>query len=111
MCLPVIMESMQTVEADHPYFSSVSVHVLGFCTFIFFLKNEFCTKNLILSCVYGLSVTVRHHLNSLEAARAVQMTEDGLSLRQVTHTLGVSPSVVNRLWARYLDVGGQGRVG
>ena len=75
-----------------------------------------CAKILILSCIYGLSVTVRHHLNSEETARAVQMIEDGFSQRQVAHTLGVFPSVVNILLARYLEIGnysrrpGQGRL-
>lgn len=66
-------------------------------------------------CICVLSVTVRRHLDSFETARAVQMIEDGVSQRQVADVLGVSPSVVNRLWARYLETGtytrrpGQGR--
>ena len=74
-----------------------------------------CAKILILSCVFGLLLAVRHHFNSLETARAVQMIEDGLSQRRVARYLGVSPSVINRLWARYLETGnynrrpGQGR--
>lgn len=69
----------------------------------------------ILFCIYGVSVTVRLHLNNDETVRAVQMIEDGVSQRQVARTLGVSPSVINRLWARYLETGnysrrpGQGR--
>lgn len=69
----------------------------------------------VLWCVYGLSVTVRHHLSHLDTVRAVQMVEDGLSQRRVARILGVSPSVVNRLWNRYVDTGshqrrpGQGR--
>ena len=31
------------------------------------------------------------------------MIEDGFSQRWVARTLGVFPSVVNRLWARYLE--------
>ena len=43
------------------------------------------------------------------------MIEDGFSQRRVARALGMSPSVVNRLWARYLETGnysrrpGQGR--
>ena len=76
---------------------------------------DVCAKILILSCILGLLVTVRHHLYSEETVRAVQMIEDGFSQRRVARALGVSPCVVNRLWARYLDTGsyrrrpGQGR--
>ena len=115
MCLPVHMESMQTIEAEYPCFTSVLAHVHCLCTFNFFLKMNVCAKILILSCIYGLSVTVRHHLNSEETVRAVQMIEDGFSQPWVARALGVSPSVVKRLWARYLETGnysrrpGQGR--
>ena len=88
-------------------FTSVSVEVLGVCTFKFVLKNERLCKDF--DSFRGLSVTVRHHLNSLETARAAQMTEDGLS-----RTLGVPPNVLT-LWACYLETdnysrrAGQGR--
>ena len=78
-----------------------------------------CAKILILSCIYGLLVTVRHQLNNEETVRAVQMIDDWFSQHQVSRSLGVSPSVspsaVNRLWVRYLETGhysrrpGQGR--
>ena len=74
-----------------------------------------CAKILILSCVFGLSLTVRHQFNSLETAKDVQMIEDGLSQCRVARSLSVFPSVINRLWARYLETGnynrrpGQGR--
>ena len=70
-----------------------------------------CAKILILSCIYGLLVTVRHQLNNEETVRAVQMIDDWFSQHQVSRTLGV----VNRLWVRYLETGhysrrpGQGR--
>ena len=70
---------------------------------------------LILFFINGLSFAVRHYFNSEETARVVQMIEDGLSQRHVARHLGVSPSVVNRLWNRYLETGdynrrpGQGR--
>ena len=44
------------------------------------------------------------------------MIKDGISQRQVAHTLGMSPSGVNRLCAQYLETGnnnrrpGQGRL-
>ena len=66
-----------------------------------------CAKVLIISCVFGLSPTVRHHFKSLETGRAVQMIEDGLSQRRVVRYLGVSPSVINRLWA--LETGNYNR--
>ena len=37
------------------------------------------------------------------------MIEDGFSQRRVARTLGVPPSVVNRLWARYLETGNYNR--
>ena len=79
MCLPVHMESMQTFEAEYPCFTSVLARVLGLCTFNFVLKMNVCAKILILSCIYGVLVTVRHHLYSEETVRAVQMIEDGFS--------------------------------
>ena len=63
-------------------------------------KMEVSEIILILSCVYGLMLTVRHQLTTSETARAVQIIEDGLSQHQVARR--VSPSVVNRLWAHYL---------
>ena len=62
-----------------------------------------CAKILILSCIYGLSVTVQHHLNSEGTVGAVQMIEDGFSQPLVARALGVSPSFVKRLWAHYLE--------
>ena len=90
MCLPVHTESMQTFEAEHPCFTSVLAHVLGLCTFKFVLKMNVCAKTLINSCIYGLSATVRHNLNSEETVRAVQMIEDGFSQRRVARTLCMS---------------------
>ena len=66
-----------------------------------FCKMNVCVKILILSCIYGLSITVRHHLNSEETVRAVQMVEDGFSHLWCPPP----PSVVDRLWARYLKTG------
>ena len=99
------MESMQTFEAEYPCFTSVLAHAIGLCTFKFVLKMNVCVKVLILSCIYGLSVTVRHHLNSEETVRTVQMIEDVFSQRRVARNLGVSP----RLWDRYLETGNYSR--
>ena len=58
---------------------------------------------------------VRRHLDPPNAARAVQMIQDGHSHRNVARTLDVSQSVVARLWACYQEMGqytrrpGQGR--
>ena len=115
MWLHVIMESMQAAETGNPCLTSVSVHALCYCILNLCLKMNVFGMMLILFCINGLSFTVRRHFNSEETARVVQMIEDGLSQRRVARYLGVSPSVVNRLWNNYLESGnynrrpGQGR--
>lgn len=66
-------------------------------------------------CVLVQVNSVRRHLDQYEVARAVQQLEDGARIRVVANRLGVSPSVVSRLWTRYQETGqysrrpGQGR--
>ena len=103
MWLHVIMESMQTAEPGNQCLTSVSVHALFYSILNLCLKMNVFGMMLILFCINGLSFTVRYHFNSEETARGVQMIEDGLSQRHVAWYLGVSPSVVNRLWNRYLE--------
>ena len=86
-----------TFKAEYPCFTRVSAHGLSFCTFKIVLKNECLCKDFVLSCIYGKSATVGHHLNSQETLRAVQRIEDGFSQCQVARTLGVSTSDVNGL--------------
>lgn len=53
---------------------------------------------LFLISMITSSIAVRHHLEENNVARAVQMMEDGLSQRQVAERMGVSRSVIARLW-------------
>ena len=74
--------------------------VVIFCTFLYLL--EFVEP-------------VRRYLEDTEVARAIQMLSDGMRQRQVARRLGVSQSVVSRLWTRFQETGeytrrsGQGR--
>lgn len=43
----------------------------------------------------------RRHLNNDEKYRAIGMLQGGSSQRTVAAALGVSQSVISRLWARY----------
>ena len=72
-----------------------------------------CAKILILSCVFGLSLTVRHHFNSLETAKAGQMIEDGLSQCPVTSVCFpvLLTDVGLVIWRPEITTEGQGRVG
>ena len=60
-------------------------HMYFLCTFKFVLKNERLCKDFdsFLYLWIIISVTVRHHLNSEETVRAVQMIQDGFSQRRV----------------------------
>lgn len=55
------------------------------------------------------------HLNETEVVRVVVAVENGTSIRQVARNFNVSPSVIHRVWNRYLETGeykrriGQGR--
>ena len=100
---------MQAAEPGNPCLTSVSVHALCYCILNLCLKMNVFGMMLILFCINGLSFTVIRHFNSEETARAVQMIEDGLSQRRVAQYLGVSSSVVNRLWNRYLETGNYNR--
>lgn len=70
---------------------------------------------LLLLTVVKPSECVRRVLTEPEVARAVQLLEDGASMRTVAERFQVSPSVVHRLWTRYRETGlyrrrtGQGR--
>lgn len=45
----------------------------------------------------------RRHLTEFEVARLVTLLEEGHSQRYVANSIGVSPSVVNRLYARFRE--------
>jgi len=70
---------------------------------------------LIVLSLSGTNNCARRHLNEAEVARAVQLLEDGATVRTVAQRIGVSPSVISRLWTRYRETGcysrrpGQGR--
>ena len=61
------------------------------------------------------TVAVRQHLGPNDVARAVGMLKMGFQQHQVADILGVSQSVVARLWSRFQETGrytrcpGQGR--
>ena len=78
MCLSATMESMQTVEADHPCFTIV-VPVLGFCIIKFVLKMILCKDLYSFLC---LSIIARCQKRA-ETAKAMHMVEDGLSQHMV----------------------------
>lgn len=70
---------------------------------------------LLLLSVVKPTECVRRVLTEPQVARAVQLLEDGASMRTVAERFQVSPSVVHRLWTRYRETGlyrrrpGQGR--
>ena len=68
---------------------------------IFTLNMEIFKTHLVFLSILTCLEAVRRHLQENEVARAVQMIEDGLTQRQVAVCLGVSRSVVSRLWNRY----------
>ena len=101
MCLLVIMGSLQLMESGNLCFMGFQYMYMFILSLISCQKMKVSGIILILFCVYGLTLTVRHHLNILETVRAVQRI-DGLSQHQLAHYLGVSSSFVNRFWACYL---------
>ena len=115
MFLPVIMKACKPLKQIIRVLPVFQYTFLVFVPSNLFRKMNVCAKSFIFSFVYGLSVTIGHHLNSLETARAAQMTEDGLSQRQVARTLGVIPSVLTDfglvIWSLAITAEGQGRVG
>ncbi|MHB9339450.1 IS630 family transposase [Fusobacterium pseudoperiodonticum] len=55
--------------------------------------------------VISLCECVRRHLTDVEVARVVQMSEEGMTYRQIGDSLGVSSSVVSRAIQRYREHG------
>ncbi len=56
---------------------------------------------MIFEIVFG----VGRYFNELGMARAVQMLDDGATERTVAERLGVSRSVVARVWIRFQETG------
>ena len=48
---------------------------------------------------------LRRHLSQDEMNRGIGMLHSGLSQRHVTNVLGVSQSVVSRMWNRFITTG------
>ena len=48
---------------------------------------------------------LRHHLSQDEMNRGIGMLHSGLSQRHVANVLGVSQSVVSRMWNRFITTG------
>ena len=65
----------------------------------------FSASYLIAGCILIFVGAARQHLDLPDVARAVQLLEDGERLRVVARRLGVSPSIVSRLWRRYRETG------
>lgn len=49
------------------------------------------------------------HLNEEEVVRVVVSIENGISIRQVARNFNVSPSIIHRVWNRYVETGGYKR--
>ena len=76
-------------------------------------------KNLLFSftlfAMVMATIVVRQHLGPPDVARVIEMLEMGFPQHQVADILGVSQSIVARLWSRFQETGrytrhpGQGR--
>ena len=53
----------------------------------------------------GLDRRLRRHLSQDEMTRGIRMLHSGLSQRHVANVLGVSQSVVSRMWNRFITIG------
>ena len=53
---------------------------------------------------------LRRHLSQDEMNRAIGMFHSGLSQRHVANVLGVSQSVVSRMWNRFITIGNVGHL-
>lgn len=80
--------------------------------FVAVLKNLNCCLNMSLYVIFysflvviSLCEGVRRHLTDVEVARVVQMSEDGMTYRQIGNSVGVSSSVVSRAIQRYREHG------
>ncbi|GFV46305.1 hypothetical protein TNCV_3231941 [Trichonephila clavipes] len=51
----------------------------------------------------------RSHLTDSEAWRVVGMLEGGQTQAEVEQAIGVSQSVISRIWNRFLETGSAGR--
>ncbi|GFV10612.1 HTH_Tnp_Tc3_2 domain-containing protein [Trichonephila clavipes] len=55
------------------------------------------------------TMSQRSHLTDLEAWRVVGRLEGGQTQAEVAQTIGVSQSVISRIWNRFLETGSVGR--
>ncbi|GFV81005.1 hypothetical protein TNCV_2269891 [Trichonephila clavipes] len=55
------------------------------------------------------TMSQRSHLTDSEASRVVGMLEGGQTQAEVVKPIGVSQSVISRIWNRFLETGGAGR--
>ena len=73
-------------------------------------KMWICVRLLFVMCVVSVVVdAARRFWSPPEVARVVQRVEDGSTQRLVAQRLGVSRSVIGRLWRRYQETGGYSR--
>ncbi len=85
--------SYVTIKHRKPYTGSPTCFCRRFVTILLLLVN------------FEIGFGVRRYLNEPEVASAVQMLEDGVTQRTVAERLGVSRSVVARLWIRFQESG------
>ena len=82
------------------YFYRRKVGQSGICVFVFVFLLSFCHLIAVVAWLvtFEIGCGVGRYLNEPEVVRAVQMLEDGATQRTVAERLGVSCSVVARLW-------------
>jgi len=59
----------------------------------------------VIIAFLGVCLGVRRHLDPCEVARCVQMSDDGMSHREIGEIFGVSNSVVSRVVRRFRETG------
>ncbi|GFY11389.1 HTH_Tnp_Tc3_2 domain-containing protein [Trichonephila clavipes] len=55
------------------------------------------------------TISQRSHLTDSEAWRVVGRLEGGQTQAEVAQAIGVSQSVISRIWSRFLETGNAGR--
>ncbi|GFX11036.1 hypothetical protein TNCV_512961 [Trichonephila clavipes] len=55
------------------------------------------------------TMSQRSHLSDSEAWRVVGKLEGGQTQAEVAQAIGVSQSVISRIWSRFLETGSAGR--
>ncbi|GFV38481.1 hypothetical protein TNCV_4393621 [Trichonephila clavipes] len=55
------------------------------------------------------TMSQRSHLTDSEARRVVRRLEGGQTQAEVAQAIGVSQSVISRIWNRFLETGSAGR--